>query len=136
MATDILSRGIDIDTIDLVINYDVPHDGEDYVHRIGRTARAEADGVAITFVGEREQNRFAQIEKLISKAVDKEKTPVELGPVPEYRPRTRSAHPQKRRNFHPKRKNNFTGIDYALFIYIAITDFFRINYNCLFAKSL
>lgn len=104
VATDILSRGIDIDTIDLVINYDVPHDGEDYVHRIGRTARAEADGVAITFIGEREQNRFAQIEKLISKTVDKEKTPVELGPVPEYRPRTRSAHPQARRNFHPKRK--------------------------------
>ena len=59
VATDILSRGIDIDTIDLVINYDVPHDGEDYVHRIGRTARAEADGVAVTLVSEKEQNRFA-----------------------------------------------------------------------------
>jgi Superfamily II DNA and RNA helicases len=63
IATDILSRGIDIDTIDLVINYDVPHDGEDYVHRIGRTARAEADGMAFTFVSPKEQNRFAAIEK-------------------------------------------------------------------------
>jgi superfamily II DNA/RNA helicase len=58
VATDILSRGIDIDTIDLVINYDVPRDGEDYVHRIGRTARAEADGMAFTLVGEREQKQF------------------------------------------------------------------------------
>ena len=55
IATDILSRGIDIDNIELVINYDVPHDGEDYVHRIGRTARAQADGSAYTFVSEHEQ---------------------------------------------------------------------------------
>lgn len=53
VATDILSRGIDIDTIDLVINYDVPNDAEDYVHRIGRTARAEADGIAITIVSKK-----------------------------------------------------------------------------------
>ncbi len=55
VATDILSRGIDIDTIDLVINYDVPRDAEDYVHRIGRTARAEADGIAFTLISPAEQ---------------------------------------------------------------------------------
>lgn len=89
VATDILSRGIDIDTIDLVINYDVPHDGEDYVHRIGRTARAEADGVAFTIVGPKEQNRFAAIESLIGKPVEKGEVPAHLGPTPPYQPRTR-----------------------------------------------
>jgi len=89
VATNILSRGIDIDTIDLVINYDVPRDGEDYVHRIGRTARAEADGIALTFVGEREQNKFAAIESLIGKEVEKAEIPRELGPAPTYRPRLR-----------------------------------------------
>ncbi|MFZ9387136.1 MAG: DEAD/DEAH box helicase [Chitinophagaceae bacterium] len=90
VATDILSRGIDIDTIDLVINYDVPGDGEDYVHRIGRTARAEADGLAYTLIGEKEQNKFAQIEKLLEKEVDKEPVPAELGATPSYHPRIRS----------------------------------------------
>ncbi|MBX2925653.1 MAG: DEAD/DEAH box helicase [Chitinophagaceae bacterium] len=90
IATDILSRGIDIDTIDLVINYDVPRDGEDYVHRIGRTARAEADGMAFTFVGEKEQNSFAAIERLIGKEVEKAVIPQSLGPVPPYSPRGRS----------------------------------------------
>ena len=71
VATDILSRGIDIDTIDVVINYDVPGDGEDYVHRIGRTARAEADGAAFTLIGEKEQNKFAAIEQLLGKEVEK-----------------------------------------------------------------
>ena len=84
VATDILSRGIDIDTIDLVINYDVPRDGEDYVHRIGRTARAEADGMAFTLVGEREQNSFAAIESLIDKEVEKAEIPQEFGPAPPY----------------------------------------------------
>jgi ATP-dependent RNA helicase RhlE len=90
VATDILSRGIDIDTIDLVINYDVPHDGEDYVHRIGRTARAEADGMAFTFIGQKEQNRFAGIEKLLGKEVEKAEVPQQLGATPSYHPRTRS----------------------------------------------
>ena len=89
VATDILSRGIDIDQIELVINYDVPHDGEDYVHRIGRTARAETDGTAYTFVTEKEQNKMAQIEKLIGREVPKSKVPDELGPVPSYQPRER-----------------------------------------------
>jgi superfamily II DNA/RNA helicase len=91
VATDILSRGIDIDTIDLVINYDVPRDAEDYVHRIGRTARAEADGQAFTLVSQTEQNRFATIEKLLGKAVDKAPVPADLGTTPEYRPRHRSS---------------------------------------------
>ncbi|NML19638.1 DEAD/DEAH box helicase [Pseudoflavitalea sp. G-6-1-2] len=89
VATDILSRGIDIDNIDLVINYDVPHDGEDYIHRIGRTARAESDGVAITFVNEKDQNRFAVIEQLLGSPVRKAMVPTELGPVPDYKPRAR-----------------------------------------------
>lgn len=88
VATDILSRGIDIDTIDLVINYDVPNDGEDYVHRIGRTARAEADGMAFTFISEKEQNKFAAIEKLLGHPIEKSHVPQELGPTPGYTPRS------------------------------------------------
>lgn len=89
VATDILSRGIDIDTIDLVINYDVPHDGEDYVHRIGRTARAEADGMAFTLVSEAEQRKFGMIEELLGKEVEKGQLPETAGPVPEYNPKRR-----------------------------------------------
>jgi len=102
VATDILSRGIDIDTIDLVINYDVPHDGEDYVHRIGRTARAEADGMAFTLISEKEQNRFAVIESLLGKPVEKSPIPQELGAVPSYQPRGRSGKPSQ--NNHHKRR--------------------------------
>jgi superfamily II DNA/RNA helicase len=97
VATDILSRGIDIDTIDVVINYDVPHDGEDYVHRIGRTARAEADGMAFTLIGEKEQNRFASIEALLGKPVEKLPVPPELGSTPLYQPRHRSGGGNKKR---------------------------------------
>ncbi|MBL7725380.1 MAG: DEAD/DEAH box helicase [Chitinophagaceae bacterium] len=107
VATDILSRGIDIDTIDLVINYDVPGDGEDYVHRIGRTARAEADGVAYTLVGEKEQNKFAAIEKLLEKEVEKAPVPVELGESPSYHPRVYSGNSRPKRKFYksgPKRR--------------------------------
>lgn len=84
VATDLLSRGIDIDNIDLVINFDVPHDGEDYVHRIGRTARAEADGTAYTLVNEKEQRKFFEIEKLIEKEVSKCTVPDYLGEQPIY----------------------------------------------------
>lgn len=86
IATDILSRGIDIDNIDLVINYDVPHDGEDYVHRIGRTARAAAEGTAYTFVTVKEQRKFGAIEKLLGKPVPKATVPEELGETPEFNP--------------------------------------------------
>ena len=88
VATDILSRGIDIEDIDLVINYDVPHDGEDYIHRIGRTARAETDGIAYTFIGEKEQNRFSQIEDLLGHPVKKAEIPAEFGGTPPYHPRS------------------------------------------------
>lgn len=86
VATDILSRGIDIDNIDLIINFDVPHDGEDYVHRIGRTARAEADGSAFTLVNVKDQRKFQAIEKLIGKEVQKDKIPEHLGSQPVYTP--------------------------------------------------
>ena len=86
IATDILSRGIDIDNIDLVINYDVPHDGEDYVHRIGRTARAAAEGSAFTLVNEKEQRKLMAIEKVLGKPVPQGKVPQELGKAPEYNP--------------------------------------------------
>ena len=92
IATDILSRGIDIDNIDLVINYDVPHDGEDYVHRIGRTARAEADGTAYTFVSIKEQRKFMAIEKLLGKQVPKAVIPEQFGAVPAYNPATTRSH--------------------------------------------
>ena len=85
VATDIVARGIDIDDITMVINYDVPHDSEDYVHRIGRTARAGSDGEALTFVSDKEQRRFAQIEKFLGKPVNKLPLPEELGESPEYK---------------------------------------------------
>jgi superfamily II DNA/RNA helicase len=86
VATDIVSRGIDIDDISLIINYDVPHDAEDYVHRIGRTARASAKGMSITFVSEEEQYKFKQIEDFLEKDIYKIPMPEELGEVPEYKP--------------------------------------------------
>ncbi len=86
IATDIVSRGIDIDDIRLVINYDVPHDCEDYVHRIGRTARANNDGCAITFVSEKEQTNFKTIENFLNRDIYKIPVPEELGEAPEYKP--------------------------------------------------
>ena len=82
VATDILSRGIDIEDIDLVINYDVPHDGEDYIHRIGRTARAASEGTAYTFISDKEQGKFQKIEKLLGKPVEKLPIPEQFGPGP------------------------------------------------------
>lgn len=88
VATDILSRGIDVEGIELVINYDVPNDAEDYVHRVGRTARADKKGAAFTFVGPGEQRSFAQIEKLIEKSIIKAKLPEYIGEAPAYSPST------------------------------------------------
>ena len=110
VATDIVARGIDTDDIRLVINYDVPHDSEDYVHRIGRTARANNDGVALTFVNEKEQGKFKQIENFLEKDIYKIALPEELGEAPEYSPRNNDG--KKRRNAHGKgngRKNNKSG---------------------------
>jgi superfamily II DNA/RNA helicase len=98
VATDILSRGIDIEDIDLVVNYDVPNDDEDYIHRIGRTARAEAEGVAITLISPKEQGKFQSIEELLGKPVMKLRLPASVGEGPEYNPR------KPGRNMRPKRK--------------------------------
>ncbi len=84
VATDILSRGIDVEGIELIINYDVPHDAEDYVHRVGRTARADKKGAAFTFIGPKEQRSFSQIEKLIEKEITKAKLPDYIGEGPTY----------------------------------------------------
>ena len=98
VATDIVSRGIDIDDIRIVINYDVPHDAEDYVHRIGRTARAERDGEAITLINPDDIRRFTQIEHFLEKEVTKIPLPEELGEAPEYvvsKPRRKGPHKGK-----------------------------------------
>lgn len=86
VATDLLSRGIDVDNIELIVNYDVPHEGEDYIHRIGRTARAETDGIAITLISQEEQFKFGRIEKMLEKEVTKSSVPEEFGDTPAYEP--------------------------------------------------
>ncbi|RHK37161.1 ATP-dependent helicase [Bacteroides thetaiotaomicron] len=109
VATDIVARGIDIDDIRLVINFDVPHDSEDYVHRIGRTARANNDGVALTFISEKEQSNFKSIENFLEKEIYKIPVPTELGEAPEYKPRSynnKRGDSSKRRSFGGKRNNN------------------------------
>ena len=114
VATDIVARGIDIDDILMVINYDVPHDAEDYVHRIGRTARAQRDGVAITFVSEKDMRSFSEIERFQERDIQKNPLPEGLGEAPEYQKvsphknsrgrggRHRGGKPQRRN----KRKNS------------------------------
>lgn len=86
VATDIVARGIDIEDIGTVVNYDVPHDPEDYIHRIGRTARASATGRAITFVSEKEQGKFHRIETFMERDVEKLPIPEHLGKGPVYNP--------------------------------------------------
>lgn len=86
VATDIVARGIDIDDILMVINYDVPHDAEDYVHRIGRTARAQRDGIAITFVSDKDMRYFSDIERFLEKEIAKKSLPERIGEGPEYKP--------------------------------------------------
>ncbi len=88
VATDVVSRGIDIDNIELVVNYDVPPNEEDYVHRIGRTARANRDGEGITLVNPDDQQRFGRIERLIERSVDKLDLPGKVGNGPEYDPKS------------------------------------------------
>ena len=108
VATDIVARGIDIDDIRMVINYDVPHDAEDYVHRIGRTARADRDGVAITLVNPDDIRRFQQIEHFLEKEVIKTPLPDGLGDAPEYKSPERRKGPRgggKRRGNRGGKKN-------------------------------
>jgi superfamily II DNA/RNA helicase len=94
VATDVLSRGIDIENISLVINFDVPGDAEDYVHRVGRTARAETKGEAITFITTDDMKRFNDIERLIGYEVEKGILPAALGEGPPY---NKNAKSEKRR---------------------------------------
>lgn len=101
VATDIVARGIDIEDIGTVVNYDVPHDPEDYIHRIGRTARASATGRALTFVNEKEQGKFHRIELFMERAVEKLPLPAQLGEGPAYNPDT-----EKRRNNRGGRNGN------------------------------
>jgi ATP-dependent RNA helicase RhlE len=104
VATDILSRGIDIEDINLVINYDVPGDAEDYIHRIGRTARASSTGVALTFINEYDQQKFFQIESLIGAEVKKIPLPPEVGEGPVYAPEVKTKRPftGKKKVFHKR----------------------------------
>ena len=106
VATDIVARGIDIDDIYMVINYDVPHDAEDYVHRIGRTARAQRDGRAITLVSEEDIYYFRQIESFLEKEVEKNPMPEGLEPGPEYKVVKRKAKGRGRGKGHSKKKGS------------------------------
>lgn len=104
VATDIVARGIDIDDIKLVINFDIPHDSEDYIHRIGRTARANSDGIAITFIGEKEQGKFRAIEKFLEKTIYKIPVPESLGEAPEYKAENTVRKYQSNNRFKKKKK--------------------------------
>lgn len=103
VATDVMSRGIDIKNIHLVINYDVPGDAEDYVHRIGRTARADASGVALTFINEEDMLKFHKIEKLIENEVIKLHLPTNIGEGPEWKVKFPSN--GKKRRYYSKKKS-------------------------------
>jgi superfamily II DNA/RNA helicase len=107
VATDVLSRGIDVKEINMVINYDVPHDAEDYVHRVGRTARASTKGEAITFVNPRDMFRFAKIETLIEKEIPKLLLPEALGEAPAWNPQKEKIN-RGNNNRNKKRKNPHT----------------------------
>ncbi len=100
IGTDVLSRGIDVEGISLVINFDVPPDPEDYVHRVGRTARAETTGTAITFINERDQSKFHSIETLIGDTISKLPLPDSIGAGPAYLPR-------QKRNVDVKNRGTF-----------------------------
>lgn len=101
IATDILSRGIDIDDIAMVVNYDVPHEAEDYVHRVGRTARANNDGKAVTFVSERDRRRWDGIEKFLDIIVRREEVPSEFGEAP------KEGAPQEQQRRKNRSRNRF-----------------------------
>ena len=102
VATDVLSRGIDVKDISLIINYDVPQDAEDYVHRVGRTARANTTGVAITLINEDDMFRFHRIEQFIQQQIIRIPVPADLGESPEWKINER---PKQRRSNKPKNSN-------------------------------
>ena len=111
VATDVLSRGIDIDDIGIVLNFDVPADAEDYIHRIGRTARGAAEGQAYTLISPLDQNKFHRIESLMDMVVEKLPIPEQLGPAPEYKPgKSHAGGNPKFKNkgkFNSNKKGNF-----------------------------
>ena len=107
IGTDVLSRGIDVEGIDLVVNFDVPHDAEDYVHRIGRTARAATKGTAITLVNHRDKRKLASIEKLIEKEVERIPLPEHLGEAPVETAAGPSSHPRPQNSDPNKPKRKF-----------------------------
>jgi ATP-dependent RNA helicase RhlE len=109
IATDILSRGIDIEDIDLVVNFDVPKEGEDYIHRIGRTARAAAQGYAFTLVNEKDQRNFQRIEQMLGKPVPKPKMPGFLGETPAYDPKPFSKPSRGAKMSNGKKQKLFKG---------------------------
>ncbi|MCK5028842.1 MAG: DEAD/DEAH box helicase [Bacteroidales bacterium] len=102
VATDVISRGIDIKDINLVINYDVPQDAEDYVHRVGRTARAKTTGIALTLINEDDMFKFKRIEELIERDIIKMPIPPEIGESPVWNPKP--IHKYKKRPYKKKRK--------------------------------
>ena len=107
IGTDVLSRGIDVEGISLVINFDVPPDPEDYVHRVGRTARAETTGTAITFINEKDQRKFLSIENLIGETIEKLSLPPAIGEGPDYQPHHKKNNNFRKRTFgKPFKKNN------------------------------
>lgn len=107
VATDVLSRGIDIKDINLIINFDVPGSAEDYVHRVGRTARADKTGIAISLINEMDMDKFDRIEKLIGEEVLKIPVPPEMGVAPVYKVRpARKGRSQGKRNYSSGRKPN------------------------------
>ena len=103
VATDVMSRGIDVKEINMVINYDVPHDAEDYVHRVGRTARVNMKGEAVTLVTPKDMEKFKKIESLIQTVIPKPEAPGAIGPVPTWD--FSSSRPREKKKFFKKRRN-------------------------------
>jgi superfamily II DNA/RNA helicase len=104
VATDVLSRGIDIKDINLIINYDVPSSAEDYVHRVGRTARADKTGIAVSLINEKDIGKFHRIEQLIEREVIKIPLPEELGEGPEWKVKTYSKKKSSKRRYYSKKR--------------------------------
>jgi superfamily II DNA/RNA helicase len=104
IGTDVLSRGIDVTGIDLVINFDAPQDPEDYIHRIGRTARAATTGTAITLVNPKDKRRLANIEKLIERSIERIPLPEHLGEAPKEQPEgEKKPYKKKKKKFFKKK---------------------------------
>jgi superfamily II DNA/RNA helicase len=102
VATDVMSRGIDIKEINMVINYDAPSDPEDYVHRIGRTARANTKGEAVTLINDKDIPKIWRIERLIESVIPKEQPSEKIGPGPAWRERKPGSNKNKRRPYKGK----------------------------------